>query len=263
MTGDSTARKELETLDREIQLLGHIAAQLSWDQETYMPPKAVTERADQLATLEAAIHRRGTDPRLGDLLSEAEAEGDGGDSSEAGAPDDERRRALLREMRRTYDRRTKLPAALVTEIARQASINQAAWVRARNESDFTLFSSELERTLQLILEKAACLATDASTSPYDALLDEFEPYMRTTDVTAIFDNLRPALVDLLQRVRGSAVTIDDGVLGRSYDLTKQKQVSESLLRSLGFESERGRLDVSAHPFSTTLGADDVRLTTGP
>ena len=251
MSGTLKAIEQLRQRDRDIQLLGHIAAQLSWDQETNLPPRGVTERADQLATLEALIHQRGTDPRIGELLS----------SAEAAASGDERESALLRGIRRSYERRTKLPTALVTEIARQSSLNQAAWVTARRESDFSLFSSELERTIELIVEKAKCLASDVSTSPYDALLDEFEPYMQTQDVTAIFDHLRPSLVGLLQRIRGSDVTIDASVLSRPYAVAVQRAFSDSLLQSLGFESARGRLDISAHPFSTTLGSDDVRLTT--
>jgi len=248
----------LETVrerDREIQLLTHIEAQLRWDQETQLPARGVVERAEQLATLEAIIHQRATDPALGDALDEADAGAGAGDGVSV------HDRALLREVRRAYEHRVKLPESLVTEIARQSSVNQAAWVRAREASDFALFASELERTVELILQRVACLADETTASPYDVLLDEFEPYMKTAEVVAVFDELRPRLVALLDGIRGSSVSIDGTVLARSYDTNTQRSFSDELLAALGFERDRGRLDVSAHPFSTTLGPDDVRVTT--
>ena len=249
------ALEQVRERDREIQLLSHIEAQLRWDQETQLPAQGVVERAEQLATLEAIIHQRATDRALGDALDEAEA----GASADTGATVQDL--ALLREVRRAYDHRIKLPESLVTEVARQSSVNQAAWARAREASDFSLFAKELERTVELVLQRVACLKEDGMTSPYDALLDEFEPYMKTSDVAAVFDHLRPRLVALLDAIRGSSVGVDANVLTRSYDEAVQRGFSDELLAALGFERDRGRLDISAHPFSTTLGQDDVRVTT--
>jgi carboxypeptidase Taq len=243
------ALDRLRTLDREIHLMQHVIGLLQWDQETYMPEGAVAERSDQLALLEGQVHERQTSPEMGELIAAGEARSDL----------DETDRAFLRELRRTYDRETRLPTELVTAIARQASVNHASWVAARKASDFSLFRDDLQETLRLTREKADHLGF--GDTRYDPLLDAFEPWMRTAELTAVLDALRGPLVDLLERIAGSPVTIDDAVLRRDYDVGAQRAFSDHLLAALGFSSHTGRLDVSAHPFSTTLGAADGRLTT--
>ena len=239
----------LKQLDREIHLLEHVTALLQWDQETCMPPGAVEERADQLALLEGEVHARRTTGEVGDLIAAAESRTDLG----------ERDRTLVRELRRGYDRATRLPADLVKEMARQGSVNHSSWVEARSKSDFTIFRADLEHTLKLTREKADCLGF--TETRYDPLLDEFEPWMTTAELRGVLDSLRAPLVDLLQRITASGVELDDSVLRRHYDVAAQRAFSEHLLAALGFSSHTGRLDVSAHPFSTTLGAADGRLTT--
>ena len=239
----------LKRLDREIHLLEHVAALLQWDQETCMPPAAIDERAEQLALLHGEIHDRRTAPELGDLIAAGE------ELTGLG----ERDRALLRELRRSYDRETKLPKALVTAIARQASINHGSWVAARTASEFAIFRPDLEETLRLTRAKADHLGFEDTR--YAPLLDEFEPWMTPAELSAVFDALRGPLVDLLERITASPVVLDDAVLRRDYDVAAQRAFSEHLLEALGFDAQRGRLDVSAHPFSTILGAADGRLTT--
>ena len=244
---DALAR--LRQLDREIHLLEHVTGLLQWDQETCMPPGALEERADQLALLEGEVHARRTTSEMGDLIAAAESRADL-------SPND---RALVRELRRSYDRATRLPADLVKAMARQGSMNHASWVEARSKSDFAIFRADLERTLKLTREKADCLGS--TDTRYDPLLDEFEPWMTTAELRGVLDSLRAPLVDLLQRIAGSDVELEDSVLRRDYDVAAQRSFSEHLLAALGFSSETGRLDISAHPFSTTLGACDGRLTT--
>ena len=239
----------LKRLDREIHLLEHVTALLQWDQETCLPPGAVEERAEQLALLEGEVHQRRTTPEMGDLIAAAEARTDL----------EPRDRALARELRRSYDRETRLPVELVTAIARQGSVNHASWVQARRESDFALFRADLERTVRLTREKADCLGYRETR--YDPLLDTFEPWMTTAELGGVLADLRPPLVDLLQRITASPVELDDSVLRREYDVAAQRAFSDHLLEALGFTTQTGRLDVSAHPFSTTLGARDGRLTT--
>ena len=244
---DALAR--LRQLDREIHLLEHVTGLLQWDQETGMPPGALEERADQLALLEGEVHARRTTSEMGDLIAAAESRADR-------SPND---RALVRELRRSFDRATRLPADLVKAMARQGSMNHASWVEARSKSDFAIFRADLERTLKLTREKADCLGS--TDTRYDPLLDEFEPWMTTAELRGVLDSLRAPLVDLLQRIAAADVELDDSVLRRDYDVAAQRAFSEHLLAALGFSSETGRLDVSAHPFSTTLGACDGRLTT--
>ena len=243
------ALDRLKHLDREIHLLEHVTALLQWDQETCMPPGAVEERADQLALLEGEVHQRRTTSEMGELIAAAESRSDLGHGD----------RALVRELRRSYDRETRLPAELVTAIARQGSVNHASWGKARSESDFAIFRADLERTVQLTREKADCLGFRETR--YDPLLDGFEPWMTTAELSGVLDALRTPLVDLLRRITASPVVLDDDILRRDYDVAAQRAFSDHLLAALGFTTRTGRLDVSAHPFSTTLGACDGRLTT--
>jgi carboxypeptidase Taq len=260
-------RKELKRLielDREIALLGHIGALLGWDQETYMPSKAVEERADQIALVEGLAHERVVATEMGDLLAALGSK----PASPLGDPSlDASERAYLRVLRRAYDRETKLPADLVAELARETSLSQAVWIEARAKNDFPAFAPRLERMIELKRRQAACLADGASSSAgvarathYDALLDLFEPGATTASVASVFALLRRELVALLGRIE-SRPQVDDSFLHRPCAALRQAAISEWLMGVMSYDLSRGRLDTVAHPFTTTLGGDDVRITT--
>lgn len=251
-------RKELERLaelDKEVGLLTHIGAILSWDQETYMPLKAVEERAEQTAYLAGLAHEKFAAPEIGELLATlgSSAANPQGDSSLEAIE-----RAYLRVLRRLYDQETKLPADLVTELARATSLGQAAWAEARTKSEFALFRPHLERIVALERRKAACL--DSARKAYDVLLDLYEPGNTQASVAAIFGPLRSELVALLRKIEGRP-QLDDEVLKRPCPVDRQAAVSAWLMDLLSYDRSRGRLDTVEHPFTTTLGTDDVRITT--
>ena len=248
--------ERLRACDAEIRRLIHISSLLSWDQQTYMPAKAEGERADQLELLSGLIHDRQTSPELGALLSQA-----GADDRRPFGPDDAApvERAYIRELYRAYRRSTRLPRRLVTELAKQAAIGQARWVEARKASDFGLFAPQLSVILGLVRESAACLGYKEH--PYDPLLDEYEPWMKTSEVEKVFAGLRVRLRALLDRIVASGRRPDTSFLNAPYPVDRQREFSLTVLREIGYDFQRGRLDESAHPFSTTLGRADVRLTT--
>jgi len=251
-------RKELEKLvaiDREIGLLGHIGALLGWDQETYMPQAAGAERAEQLELVESLVHERFTRPELGELLSALGSthENPGGDDRLS--PDE---KAYLRAFRRDYERRTKLPADLVAEIAKQTSLGQQAWAKARQANDFTAFAPHLERIVELMRREASCLSSGGN--PYDALLDLYEPGATESSLTKIFSSLKAELGGILASIR-SRPPLDAPFLSRECPKERQKAINDWLIGILPYDTERGRLDTVAHPFTTTLGSDDVRITT--
>lgn len=241
-----TAR--LIELDRAHTLVAHIGAVLSWDQETYMPPRAIEERSDQLALIEGLAHQKAVDPEIGELLAALEAKDDL----------DPVEKAYVRVMRREYDRETKFPEAFVTEYAKAASMSQAAWAEARKNNDFASFAPHLERMIQLNREKASYLNPLAR--PYDVLLDLFEPGSTRASVAKVFNVMKSYLVDILGRIN-ACPQIEDKCHGLRVDRDVQEKISRYLMKVLGYDRARGRLDVSAHPFTTTLGADDVRITT--
>ena len=242
-------------LDRERKRIAHIGAILGWDQETCMPSKAVEERSEQLALIESLAHEKSVRPEIGELLLRlgSTSANPGGDSSL-----DQVERAYLRVLRRAWDRDTKLPADLVAEFARAVSLGQAAWVEAKKNNDFPAFAPHLEKILGLIRRQAACL--DPGKGAYDVLLDLYEPGSTEASVAAIFSRLRKDLVGILTKIR-SRPQIDDSILHETVGEARQKAGSDWIMDLLDFDRGRGRLDISAHPFTTTLGVDDVRITT--
>jgi carboxypeptidase Taq len=248
--------KRLIELDREIGLFVHIDAVLGWDQETYMPAKAVEERSEQMALIEGLAHERAVSPEMGDLLA---ALGSTSERPEGDPSLESSERAYLRVLRRAYDRETKLPADLVAELAREMSLSHAAWVQAREKNDFASFSPRLERMVELKRRQADCLA-GARASRYDALLDLYEPGTDEASLAKVFAGLRSELVTLLGKI-GSRPQVDDSFLHKPCPLPNQKAISEWIMGLMSYDLERGRLDEVAHPFTTTLGVDDVRITT--
>jgi carboxypeptidase Taq len=249
------ALEALTKIDRERQLLTHIGALLGWDQETYMPEQAVYERAEQLALVESMAHEKAISPRIGELLDVLEStdENPGGNS---GLGQEER--AYLHALRRNYDRVTKLPVELVAETAREISLSQATWMEAKKNDDFAFFAPHLQKMIDLNLRKAAFIKPDAS--PYDVLLDFYEPECSEQSIRTIFTALRTELVSILDAIQ-SRPQVDDSFLHRAIPLERQRSISEWLMDILSFDRSRGRLDTAVHPFTTTLGTEDVRITT--
>ncbi len=253
MTPEMAVRR-LKELDREIQLLDHANALLMWDEETYMPERSIEERSEQVALLQSIIHDRLTSPEVGDLLTAAGAS-DANPRGEASLPQESQ--AFLRALQRRHRREAKLPAELVSELVRAATIGQALWRQARAKSDFALFAPQLRKLVELTIRKAQCIGFVGH--PYDALIDEFEPWTTTAEVRSIFAGLENRLGGLVARI-GAAERIDDGFLSADFPVDKQAAFSKLLLEGMGYDPKRGRLDESAHPFTTTLGRDDVRIT---
>ncbi len=236
---------------REISLLTYTSAVLGWDEQTQLPRKAAGFRGDQLSLLAKLAHERLVSDRLNELLSALE-------SSPFVADGDSDAAVNVRETRRAVDRERKLPSSLVEELARVGPLAQQAWVGARKASDFSEFAPWLERILKLKRQQAECLGP--TVHPYDALLDEFEPGDTAADITAVFESLRGPLVDLVGRIAGSGRKGKGSLLEGDFPRAGQEALSREAAKAIGFDFDRGRLDVSAHPFCTHLGPFDTRLT---
>jgi len=232
-------------------VLASCSALLGWDEQTYLPPGGAGHRAEQLGLLAGMAHQQATDPKIGELLSQLEtAKAFAIDSPEA---------ALLREARRDYDRKTKLPQRLVEELSRTTTLSQHAWVAARKKKDFAEFRPWLEKVVALKREEADVLS--AGGEKYDALLDDYEAGATSESVAASFASLRKELVGLLDAIRGSGRASDGSVLTRSYPVEAQRAFGRAAAAAIGFDFGRGRLDEAAHPFCSGIGPGDCRLTT--
>jgi carboxypeptidase Taq len=166
---------------------------------------------------------------------------------------------VARRLKRLRDKRVKLPQSLVEELARTAVLGQQAWQEAREKNDFPSFRPLLERTIELKRQQAECLGY--ADCPYDALLDEFEPEERTANVGRVLASLREELVPLVARLEGVAQRPDTSILERTFPVDVQNRFARQAATAIGFDFSRGRLDVTAHPFCTTLGPHDCRITT--
>ena len=245
---------ELLTLVRKSALLGSCGAVLGWDRETYMPHGGNEHRANQLSLLAGVAHEWSTSPRIGELLDQlADSEFNDGVESDSVAN--------IREIRRAYERARKLPQRLVEEMSRVTALAQQHWAEARSENDFEKFEPWLKQIVDLKREEAAAVGFADNGESYDALLDEYEPGASSDDVSKVFDALRDELVPLLDAIKGASRQPDTSILTRSYPVEAQARLGREAAAAIGFDFNKGRLDVTTHPFCSGFGPGDCRLTT--
>jgi carboxypeptidase Taq len=234
---------------KDVNRLHSVEQLLDWDHETYMPPSGVPARAEQLALIAGIAHERLVCDETRSLLEEASA-----------SDDDHVAQTNLRETRRTFERQARIPTALVKEIAHTTTLARDAWVKAREQSDFSLFAPLLGKVIELKKQVAEHIGYE--TEPYDALMDEYEPGAKAADIEKLFARLRDETVPLLTRIQNAPDKPDQSILKRHYPRERQEQLSRKMAEALGFDFACGRGDVSAHPFCTTIGGSgDVRITT--
>ncbi|MDI6887316.1 MAG: carboxypeptidase M32 [Candidatus Thermoplasmatota archaeon] len=238
-------------LVKELYDLKKISDLLDWDEKTYMPTGAVKDRACESSTLSAVLHEKLISKAMGRYLREL-------NKGKVKEKLTRKQKAIVREIARLYERETKIPIKLVKEIARVKSLATEAWVRAKKNADFNIFKSLLEKMINLKKEVAESIGYEDK--PYDALLDEYEPYTKVKDISPVFSELRKPIVSVVKSIKESGCKIDDRILTQKFDLEKQKEFGLQIIKDMGFNLERGRLDVSAHPF-TAGSYRDVRLTT--
>ncbi|NOT22929.1 MAG: carboxypeptidase M32 [Nitrospiraceae bacterium] len=243
----------------EIQRINSAASLLSWDQETYMPAGGGEARAEQISTLQGIAHQKLIAPdfeRLLDAWIDPEA-GEIRDSP--GEAWDEPARSLLREVWRDFSRAKKLPSDFVVTLSRECSLAQQVWTEAKDNRAFSQFLPNLRTVLGLKRQEAEYLGY--RDSPYNALLDTYEPGSTIAALRPLFAQIKGRLVPLLKKIQQSSVQIDDTMLFHTFDQARQLEFGRMVLIAMGYDFERGRLDLSAHPFTTSFHPTDVRVTT--
>ena len=253
MNQENNHIRRLKELDATVTHLGHIAALLEWDQETFMPDGAVEDRAAQIALIMGLHHEKIVDGEWESLY--AHLGYDGGEIPKGMNPIDA---AFLRESHKRWKKKVRVPRELVENLARETSLSQSAWAAARKADDFSAFAPHLETVINLEREYARAVAPDGDA--YDTLLDEYEPGATGSQIASVFDGLASGLRELMNRIR-SGTAPESGFLEKSYDISRQDAFGKKIQAFMGYDTNRGRLDLSAHPFTTTLGPDDVRVTT--
>jgi carboxypeptidase Taq len=240
---------QLKELLGEIADLNAAVAVLGWDQNTYMPSGGAEARGHQLATLSKIAHLKFTAPETGKLIEEIQKEGLDPESDDA---------ALVRVVARDYEKATRVPPEFVAEFAQVTSRAHEAWVEAKGKSEFSIFRPHLEKIVELTRQYITFFPP--ADHPYDTLLDNYEPGMKTAEVKEIFDQLRPRQVELIRAI-SERPQVEDSFLRLDYEKQKQWDFGVEVITRFGYDWKRGRQDESPHPFTTSFSIHDVRITT--
>jgi carboxypeptidase Taq len=243
---DDSVYEEFLDRVRRLRNVDNAAGVLRWDQEVVMPEGGTPARSKQLSALSSVSHELLTAEETGDLLDQLE-----------GADLDERERATVREVRREYDRATRVSRDLVERISEATSEAHPVWKAARENDDFDRFAPTLSELVELKREYAAQVDPDAD--PYAALFAEFEPYLDLEVAERVLDRLAEELPAMIDAVREADADLADPFQG-TYDEDRQEALARETLDTLGYDWEHGRLDTAPHPFSSGTQFD-ARVTT--
>jgi len=249
--------KKLIVKNKDLIVLSSAQAILQWDMETMMPPKGVSLRSEQLALLSGLQHKMSTSSTIGNLLKAIFKH-----PSYESLNEVEKRNVQL--IKKNYDEQTKLPTKLVSEIAKQQAITVNTWKKAKASRNFNLFKPELEKLVALNKQAASILMEAKQTrTPYDALIDIYEPKMDAESIAKIFKDLQTGLEKLLQKIK-TATQPDTRILLRKVPVEEQRAIAKLLVEALNYDvsspNSGGRIDETEHPFTTGY-YDDVRITT--
>ena len=235
--GTNAAMADLMEFQRQTEALSAVSERLVWDQETMMPRGAAEQRSEELAAMEAVLHERRTDPRIGEWLDAADPE----------TPREERILALIA---RDFARASAIPADLATEIARQTSLAQGIWAAARANDEPQDFLPTLDHVVVLKQDEANALvaAGFGGGDPYDALLDDYEPGATHAELAALFNTMRPRLVALREDILGAPD--QPAALEGRFPQEMQLRLARACATAFGYDWNRGRMDMAVHPFSS-------------
>lgn len=233
---------------RKIADIQYASAVLSWDQETYMPPKGANFRAQQLSTLAGIGHELATSKELGEILNILSAD----------TNLEEKEKRNVKQSLKNYNDNLKYTTEFVQELSKTISETFQAWQKAKAENNFELYAPHLEKLVKLKREECKLLGTFAH--PYDALLNQYEPGAKTADLEVLFADVRNQLVSFVKKIAAKPQN-KDSFMFLHYDKTKQWEFGLDLLKQMGYDFDAGRQDASSHPFTTNFSSQDVRVTT--
>jgi carboxypeptidase Taq len=242
-TAYTTLLERLKRLDR----LGSIGSLLGWDESVNLPPQSSGLRGEQSAVFTEILHRESADPRLGELISQLEADQDQLDPPQ---------RAVIRDARKNFDRLTRIPAEFAARKAKAASAGYQAWVEARKTDNFAHFKPFLEEQLAFAIEETSFLEVK---DPYDYWIDHFDPGMTRPVVESLFDALLPELKDILASITACPDQPDNSIF-KGFPVDQQDAFLREVVGQLGFDFNHGRIDTAVHPFCGGHPLD-TRMTT--
>lgn len=241
-------RKELA----DLYYLSSAISVLHWDQEVSMPQNGSELRAKIIGTLAGELHDKFTSDNFLKLLMSLKKKLNAGNLSDDDA-------CVVREIWREFSREKKLPLSFVKDLAETTSRAQLIWAEAREKNDFSLFLPELRKIIDLKRKEAKLVGYKGS--PYNALLDIYEPYMNVDEIEMIFSELKTFLVPFIARIKKSKIKVNKNILKGDFSIEKQVEFNKYLAKKIGFDFGAGKLDISTHPFTIGFHPQDVRMTT--
>ena len=234
--------------DKALQVLSYALAVLEWDLETDLPSGASEGRSDQMEALSVLIHEKSVDPRLADLVFSLEEDPSHPDWING----------LIRNYRKRIEREVRIPSSLIKKKSGLIGRAHKKWMEAKSASDFSIFAPYLADIVSV--ERDIAYACDGYRRPYDVLLDSYEPDIGIDDLDPLFENLEADIHSLMDEVVPGLKAVDDSFLFEPYDKKALEEFCRHVSIAMGFDGSRGGFGISAHPFTTTLGPDDVRIT---
>ncbi len=247
------AYEKLMEKNKEFVIVDSAIGVLYWDMETYLPPKGIEQRSEQVAFLAQLEHKMSTSEEIGKLLAEAEKE-----------PMNEVQKRNVFLFRKEYDKKTKVPDQLVADIAKQQALTVNTWKKAKSAKDWKMFEPELAKLIDLMKKQAEIYQEVKETATlYDALIDEFEPGMPETEISKVFGDMRDPLVKLAQKCADASSDVDSKLFEKNIPIEQQRRIASDLCDLIGYdiasENAGGRIDETVHPFTGGY-YDDVRIT---
>ncbi len=247
--------QQLFSLSKEISILESVSNLLEWDQETCMPKEGHSLRSDQLSLMASLLHKKTTSSKFRSHLENLVDLKEGKILAEGLSL---KEKANVRQWRRDYLIASALPNNFVKHFAKLASESMQVWTDARKNNAFKDFLPYLTQIFEMSREKAEYLGY--KNHPYDALCDSFEPHMTIRELEGLFIPLRLGIREILDKIL-EAPQVDDSFLHGKFPEEKQIEFGRKLLLDMGYDPKRGRLDLSTHPFCTSLHPSDNRITT--
>lgn len=247
---DPSAYDRLLEKCHDLALIHSTTSALHWDQETFMPPKALDYRSRQLAFLSGWAHQEFTSSETGALIADAQQMDFATDTVPG---------VNVRQLRRAYDQQTKIPSSLVEEMSKTSTLARSAWVEARAKRDFSLFLPHLEKLISLSQKKADYLGS--ASCRYDSLMDEYEQGESAARLRTLFAEFRKEVAGFVHEAIDLSKSIPGNLLDDHYPIEAQQRFNRDVAAAIGFDFDSGRIDTTTHPFCTELGPRDCRLTT--
>lgn len=244
-----------EKLKEDLEEMAHLKAAiavLAWDQEVFMPPKGIEMRAKTISNLVIILHEKFVSKDFESLLLKVKKLADNKKLND-------NENCIIREIWREFEREKKMPSDFVKELAIVSTMAKNVWAEARKKADFKIFLPYLKKLVELKRKEAKLVGF--KNNPYDALLETYEPNITTEEISVVFDDLKKFLIPFLKKIKKSKIKINPNILKGSYPTEKQINFNKFIAKKIGFDFEAGRLDISAHPFTTNFNTQDVRITT--